>query len=66
MSPTVWDSRSYDSMEIYRHSLQATIRKKSSEATYILCFAHSLNLADNETAGCTSGVRELFPSVDVM
>ena len=43
--------------------VQAIIREKSPEATYIPCFAHSLNLAGNEAAGCTGRSTAFFDFV---
>jgi hypothetical protein len=43
--------------------VQAIIREKCPEATYIPCFAHSLNLAGNEAAGCTGRSTAFFDLV---
>ena len=59
-----YDNDNASNMSTTYHGVQAIIKARNSYAEYILCFAHSLNLAENEAANCIPQVSSFFDIID--
>lgn len=46
--------------------LQARIKKYASDAVFVLCAAHSLNLIGSNAAGTTKGGTQLFYAIQMV